>query len=58
MMFLDKNITANEFVVSFAKTFCYNEMVRYANIIKYYNIPVKDLWNYVLHCLMIKNRVC
>ena len=43
-------VMANEFVVSFAKTFCYNEMVRYASIIKYYNIPVKESMLIILMC--------
>ena len=37
------NTNDNEFGVSYVKTFCYNETIRYANIIQYYHIPMKDL---------------
>ena len=43
MMFVNENITDNEFGISYVKTFCYNETARYADIIKYYHIQVKYL---------------
>ena len=47
-MFDNKNIIDNEFGISYVKTFCNNEAVKYAKIIRYYNIPVKYLEHFTL----------
>ena len=47
-MFDNKNITDNEFRISYVKTFCYNKAVQYAKIIRYYHIYVKYLEHFAL----------
>ena len=44
----DYYLSSPRFGISYAKTFCYNETVMYANIIKYYHIQVKYLKYFVL----------
>ena len=41
-------LSSSWFGISYAKTFCYNETVKYANIIKYYHIQFKYLEYFAL----------